>query len=76
MSFVRSPNSSNSNNVRNVNTDGSSNNNNAYNGNNGVRPALVEHRDQVPRCGGAESRGPPIKGMNIPSKGTTPRTNT
>ena len=74
MSFVRSPNSSNSNNVRNVNTDGSSNNNNAYNGNNGVRPALYLKSEISVSVD--ESRGPPIKGMNIPSKGATPRTNT
>ena len=79
MSFVRSPNSSNSNNVRNVNTDGSSNNNNAYNGNNGVRPALVEHRDQVDRRSGGRKQRPthqrneyPVQRRNAEDKHMTP----
>ena len=55
---LRSPNSGNANNVRNVNSDGSENNNNAYNGNNGVRPALVEHRDQVDRRSGGRKQRP------------------
>ena len=77
--FVRSPNSSNSNNVRNVNTDGSSNNNNAYNGNNGVRPALVEHRDQVDRHSGGRKQRPthqrneyPVQRRNAEDKHITP----
>ncbi|OPZ65877.1 MAG: hypothetical protein BWY85_00236 [Firmicutes bacterium ADurb.Bin506] len=53
---VRSPNSSNSNNVRHVNTDGSANSSNAYDGHYGVRPALVEYRDQVDRSSGRKQR--------------------
>ena len=65
--------------VRGVNTDGSSNNNNAYNGNNGVRPALVEHRDQVDRRSGGRKQRPthqrneyPVQRRNAEDKHMTP----
>lgn len=49
----------NDNNAYNINTDGTVNNNNVYNANFAPRPALMEHRVQVPRPG--ESRGPSSK---------------
>lgn len=55
---LRSPNS-NDNNAYYINTDGTVNNNNVYNANFAPRPALMEHRVQVPRPG--ESRGPSSK---------------
>lgn len=51
---LRSPNS-NDNNAYNINTDGTVNNNNVYNANFAPRPALMEHRVQVPARGKAEA---------------------